>query len=272
VEIMVALVIGILVIGVVFQFVMGQTRFASTQATREEVQQNLRGALDIVSGELRGAVPQGIVRAEARAIEFQMPQRWGVVCAVTGTTVTVAAFPNNGLGVPATGERFGLIARAAPGDWRPLATQARATVTGVTTLAAADCAGVQVQGDVVVYRFTGANHPNVLPGSPIAYYDRVTYEVGERRGRQWLLRSNGYSGGRPVMEPLAGPVDAGEDGVRFRYFAAVPPAAPAEIAPPLGAAATANIRLVRFAVRTTSRQGTGPELTRHDSATVQIRN
>src|SRR4028119_2380214 len=46
---------GALLIAVVLNFVTGQTRIATAQSGREEVQQNARGALEMVARDLRGA-------------------------------------------------------------------------------------------------------------------------------------------------------------------------------------------------------------------------
>ena len=63
VELLVALVISGVLMATVFQILTGQSRAVAVQGAREESQQNVRGALEIVASELRTAVPQEIGRA-----------------------------------------------------------------------------------------------------------------------------------------------------------------------------------------------------------------
>jgi hypothetical protein len=268
---MVALVIGILVVGFALDFVLGQSRFAANHAGKEEAQQNLRGSLEIVASDLRGTLAAGVALAEDQAIEFALPQMWGVVCGVTSTTQTIAMFPAVAGAVPPTGTGAGLMVFDGAA-WQP-ALPGRATVTGATLVPVANaplCSAMTPQGNVVAYQLTGVNHPTtVASGDRIALYREVRYDVGASNGAQWLRRSSGGAAGSFNMQPLAGPVDP--DSVSFQYLAGAAGAAPVTIAPPGTAAPTSNLRLVRFTVRTTSSQGTGTQA-RQDSVTVQIRN
>ncbi len=271
---MVGLVVGSILVGVILQFVLGQSRFAATQTGREEVQQNLRGALEVVASDLRGTLIRGIERADAQALEFALPVMWGVVCRIEAGATTIV-FPDLGITTPPSGAGIGLMMRdtASAAPWQPIQPAARATVTGVQARPLDEtpgCGTLQPAGPAVAFRFTGANHPAVTPGSRAALYQQVRYEVRTVGSEQWIYRSNGMTGGSFNMEPLAGPVRA--DSTGFQYLASVAPAAPALIAPPGTGAPTANIRLVRFTVQTLSRQHTGPSQTRRDSVTVQIRN
>lgn len=273
---MVSLVIGSILIGIIMQFVLGQSRFAASQAGREEVQQNLRGALEVVASDLRGTISQSIAQADEKAIQFALPETWGLVCSSTATE-TLALFPTHLAAAVPTGHGVGLMASPPGGTvWLP-ALPTRATVSAATQLVLANtptCLALAPVGDVQVVRLTGANHP-VAPaipaGSRIAVYRRVHYELQTTDGQTWIRRNAGYlNATTPNMQPLAGPVDA--DSVSFRYLAAAPGNVPVAILPPGTAAPTANIRLVRFRARTTSQQATGVPQSRQDSVTVQIRN
>jgi hypothetical protein len=272
---MVSLLIGSLVIAIVLQFVVGQSRYAASQTGREEAQQNLRGALEIVASDLRGTISAGIELAGEQELEFVLPRMWGVVCATAGGTTTTAMFPNLGITPPAITAGMGLIVRdtAAGGVWRPVAPAARADVGGwvvASTTASPGCGDLSPQGAVVAFTFTGTNHPAAVRGSRIALYERVRYDVGTLDGQRWLYRSGGMTGNGFSMQPLAGPIDP--SAFAFRYFASAGAAAPALIVAPGTGAPAANIRLVRFSVRTRSRQSSGEAQTREDSVTVQIRN
>lgn len=270
---MISLVLGALIIGVVLNFVTGQTRLTTMQSAREEVQQNARGALEIVASDLRGAVSAGIVRGDADAIELLLPRRWGVVCSQTGTTRTVVVFPNIPAQPTPVGVDAGLLFQQG-NAWLP-ALPVRATVTASAVVpVAASCGGLNTTGDVVALQLDGLDHPPVGVGATAALYQRVRYDVQTSRGQRWIYRSNGMTAdGNFDMQPLAGPLDEADGSLSFAYFRGTPPV---ELAAPPGAnASTQNpsISQVRLRVRMKSRQRAGGTTqVEYDSATVQIRN
>lgn len=273
VELMVSIVLGALLIGVVLQFVNGQTRVATAQSGREEVQQNARGALEVVGSDLRGAIQAGVVFAGDREIEVMLPRRWGVVCAQAGGTSTTVLFPNlPGQPVPAgPGAGLLLLDTVTTRGWQPalpaLATVAVATPVGVTPA----CAALSSTGNVVAFQLQGAGHPGVSVGSTAALYQMTRYDVGESRGARWIRRSNGMdAAGTYSMQPLAGPVDEEAGGISFTYFTNTPPV---ELAVAPGALAPAALlSQVRLRVNMKSRQGGSASQVEFDSTTVQIRN
>lgn len=269
VEVMVALVLGTLVVGFILQFVTGQTRIASRQTAREEVQQNARGALEVVASDLRGAIAAGLILGEEQQIRFMLPRRWGVVCSGNGSTQTTAVFPIlPGDAVP-VGTGTGLIVqRAADNTWLPaVPTLATVTARAAATLTdPAGCGPLAPSGQVEAITFTGANHPVVAPGDPIAVYQLVRYDVGVSQGRNWIRRSSGTGIDDGSMQPLAGPVDS----VGFAYLGGTPVV---EMAAPGAGAAAAGVTMIRFGIRTSSRSSVnGAPVTESGAVTVQIRN
>lgn len=270
-ELMISLVLGALIIGVVLNFVTGQTRLTTLQSGREEVQQNARGALEVVASDLRGAIGAGIVMADEDEMEIALPRRWGVVCSqAAGGGSTVVVFPNLPSQPLPVGVDAGLLLRQGNGAWQP-ALPNRATVAAATPVAvAASCGNLAATGNVVAFQLTGANHPNVGAGATAALYQLVRYDVGISRGERWIQRSNGMTAaGEYIMQPLAGPVDQDGGGISFAYFAGTPPA---PVAAPGAVAAAAGLSQVRLRVRMKSRQGGSDSPVEFDSATVQIRN
>ena len=269
VEVMVALVLGTLLVGFILQFVTGQTRVASRQTAREEVQQNARGALEVVAADLRGAIASGLILGEAQQIRFMLPRRWGVVCSGNGTTQTTAVFPIlPGDAIP-VGTGTGLIVqRAANNAWVP-AVPTLATVTARAAASLTDPAGcgpLSPSGQVEAFTLTGQNHPVVARGDRIAVYQLVRYDVGVSQGRNWIRRSSGTGIDDASMQPLAGPVDS----VTFAYLGGTPAV---EMAAPGAGAATAGVKMIRFAIKTSSRSTVnGGPVTESGSITVQIRN
>jgi prepilin-type N-terminal cleavage/methylation domain-containing protein len=272
VELMVSMVLGAILIGAVLNFVTGQTRIATAQSGREEVQQNARGALEMVASDLRGAVSAGVVRGDANSIEFLLPRRWGVVCSQTGTTTTYVVFPDIEDQVIPEGVDAGLLFKVADNDWRPV-LPTRATVTDATEVdVSAACGNQRTAGSVVAYKLDGVDHPaGMARGSTVALYQRVKYSVQTSRGEPWIHRSNGMTNAATFsMQPLAGPVDAAAGGISFTYFTGTPPV---ELnAPPGAGAPAAGLSQVRLRVRMKSAQGGSNSQVEFDSATVQIRN
>lgn len=277
-ELIVSLVIGAILVGSVFQFVSGQARMAGLQSAREEVQQNARGALEIVGSDVRGALSSGIVTADERELEFHLPVRWGVLCSTTGGNTSTVMFPLDGMPAPSTGTGWGFVVRdsLAPGSvWVP-ALPVRATITGVAT---ADYTNVltgcpalsPVPQDPVdpkqAFVLTGANHPGLRPGAVVAVYQRVMYDVAPGPGGTWIRRSNGMDAGAYTMQPLAGPVDPTQ--VRFQYFGGP---AGGLIGAPVGAPYTRGLSRIQFRVRMKSKQVRNTTTHDQDSVTIQIRN
>ncbi|HYR10498.1 MAG TPA: prepilin-type N-terminal cleavage/methylation domain-containing protein [Longimicrobium sp.] len=268
VELLISLVIGALIISVVLQFVSGQARLTTMQSGRQEVQQNARGALEMVSSDLRGAIAAGVEVGDADAIEVMLPRRWGIVCA-QGVGFTVVVFPDIPAQPTPSGAGAGLLFQQPGANvWLP-ALPTRATVTGTIPVDVdPTCAGLSTSGTVMALRLNGANHPAVAVGSTAALYQRVRYDVRELRGQKWLYRSNGMDAGGFSMQPLAGPLD-GDNGVSFTYFTGTPPDSLDD--PPGAGAPAAGLSQVRLRVRMKSLQGSSPQV-EFDSATVQIRN
>jgi prepilin-type N-terminal cleavage/methylation domain-containing protein len=268
-ELMISLVLGALIIAVVLQFVSGQARLTTMQSGREEVQQNARGALEMVASDLRGALSAGVEVGDTNAVEVMLPRRWGVVCSQVGTTATTVVFPDiPGQPLPVGAGAGLLFQQPGAAAWLP-ALPTRATVTDSTRVVVATaCAARNPTGNLVAYRLDGAAHPGVAAGSTVALYQRVRYDVRESRGQQWIHRSNGMTGGSFSMQPLAGPVDAAAGGISFTYFTGTPPT---PVGAPGGNAPNVALSQIRLRVRMKSRLGSNPQ-TEFDSATVQLRN
>jgi prepilin-type N-terminal cleavage/methylation domain-containing protein len=284
VELLVTLVISGIVVGALFQALLGQGRFARYIGAREEVQQNARVGVEMISSELRGVLQGGIVQAEPHRLRFRVPRAWGILCngiaRGAGAQAAWVRFPAGMLpssGLDASRGWGVAVAQTAnpsipPGadEWRtasPLATTSTVNVC-VTNLGAA--ANVEERG----FSATGLVPPDspapvVPPGSMVALFEEVTYDTGEETGTgaRWVRRSVAYSvSGVPDLRPLVGPLP-GEESLLFRYF----DAQDGEIAPPTlltqaGRDAIASIR-VTVATQSTARFSGQPQV---DSASTRV--
>lgn len=281
VELMVALLITGVITAALLQLLSGQSRMVAVQSAKQEAQQNVRGALEIVSSELRSAIPGAILRADAQAVTFMQPRAWGVVCQVSLNTVT-AVFPvtgaldgwtvstANGVLINQTADPMG-----AP-VWRPdpQLPLLRAQITGVqqlATAATAPCNTLQPQGQAVAVRITTNGVLAGAVGSLVVTYTLTRYDVAQGTdGNMWLRRSNGLNAnGTYNQQPLAGPLE--EDLFGFTYFGNDPVNPMA--APGANAAGLAAIRAVGVQVVSGSIQKVNDRAQRDSGAVrVMLRN
>lgn len=280
IELMVALVISGIVAGVVFDLLLGQTRFARYQNAREEVQQNARAALEVISAELRGVPPEAIIAADANSIQFRLPRVWGILCTdvLPGATTISVRFPAglfptdlpttspvpNNWGIT-VGDTAGIVTMA-PVRWTP-------PVTGFTPPTATNCDGAAalqptvpaLQGDDRT--FSGATFIPTLGwatiprGTPVYLWQEVSYDVAASNIPGIWIRRN--------SQPMAGPVPAANGpnaGLQFTYRTANN----LILLPPVPGGDVASIGLT---VRTESRAkfNNTPQL-QADSTQVYLRN
>ena len=205
VELMVALVISGIVISIIFQFLVGQARFSRLQSAREEVQQNARVAVDVISSDLRAVASQGVTWADGDSIAFRAPRAWGMVCGYPGGSLAVL-FP--AAAVPALSDNSDRLAIGPAG-------YAVSDVTSDGTNAANACntelkpVRRAVASERRARLYTGGP-AGLLTGQDVYVYDDVAYGVDTSSVAgilgTWIRRNNA---------PLSGPVPAG--GLSFVY-------------------------------------------------------
>lgn len=265
-ELLVAMVVGSLLMIVVFQMLSGQSRVVAAQSAREEAQQNVRGALEVVASELRGAIPGAILSAEAQAVTFMQPRMWGFTCPNNAGNTVTALFPATAvvdLAIPSAGT--GVMVNTAPIGNTPAWAPATSAPVDVTQLqvsnADADCTNQTPGGNYVMYDISAPNIGTLgaTGNSTVVLYTTTRYELGQADGATWLMRSTGTA----AAQPLAGPVESNR--VSFTYYNA----AGAELTPAQATATPANIRMVRVQVVTNSTQKLNT-VTQRDSGAVTI--
>ena len=219
VELTVALVIALIFSTIVFQLIQGQGTFVATQTKRQEVQQNARGALDIITGELRGVPVGALIEANEHDVTFMLPRAWGVVCATEAASVEVL-FPDLPADLFVAGSTTGMLVNTSGDDanptWEPApGPTGWAKVTDVTAinedlqcgdLGFSTPAGV----DLPAYELSvPANFPAAAAmGQTLTLYQVVRYDLADDDdGVVWMRRSMGQQDdGTWNQQPLAGPV------------------------------------------------------------------
>lgn len=227
IELLVALVLSGIVVSIIFQLLVGQSRFARLQTARQEVQQNSRAALDVIAAELRAIGPQGVIKATPDSIRFRSPRAWGMVCGyVSGNIVVlfpsaaVATLPSS---TDVLDDSLALEPSGSSGsNWRFLPVEDR--TPSELGAAQTQCAGLNPDPPLTTTdwrlsrarAFSGApTDPDeqLAPGGRIYLYDRISYKTDDSSvGGLWIKRREGAR-----FEPLAGPVPAA-GGLVFRYL------------------------------------------------------
>jgi len=265
VEVLVALVLSGIITGVIFQFLVGQGQFSRLQTAQEEVQDNTRHALEVISAELRGVGVDAISAFTPQSVTFRTPRAWGIVCGYASSTTIHVLFPASVR--PAL--RLGADALAVPPvgtvpTWQFAAVSDATNLSGNIAAATLACnTGLRTNPAIVAAltadqsrarTFTGA--PAGVPvGSRVYVYDEVTYAAGTAADAPgtWILRNAAL---------LAGPLPS-VGGLRFAYFTAAN----------TSATVAGDIRSVRVVVATnsTAKFGGSSRVTA-DSTMVFLRN
>ncbi|HEX8273836.1 MAG TPA: prepilin-type N-terminal cleavage/methylation domain-containing protein [Longimicrobiaceae bacterium] len=285
VELIVALVISGVLATVIFQLVQGQSRFSAIQGARAEVQQNSRGALELITSEIRSLPAGSIESASANGIRFLLPRAWGLVCTSAPASGTVgvvfppgtwpAEFPTD----LSTDTGWGLAIPGTAGGY----VAARVTASTVANGACPDSLGVPAGNGAVMRQFTynALSSAVTAPrGTAVFVYQRVQYDVdlsssGGPKG-YWVRRRSGAGNPEPLAGPLLTTGTSGTDGLRFTYLCP----GRALTATELATAANLNrIARVRVAVAMQSRSLTRntfatntDQQQQSDSMTVSLRN
>jgi prepilin-type N-terminal cleavage/methylation domain-containing protein len=270
IEMLVALIISGIVVGTIFQLLVGQGRFVERQSAREEVQQNTRAALELISSELR-TLPagDGLILATSDSLTMRVVRIWGVVCAAGGGSSLDVVFPS----IP--GVSF------APNLGTGVVVRLGSEWSGSVRLTAAGNASASCNGEALgtgVERRTlslsgtpQSSDGTLLPavGDLVYIHDQVTYRSGTSAAVPglWIQRRIGEGAGSS-NQPFAGPIL--ESGLRFEYFTA---GSSVPLATPVSAAVRPDVARIAVVVESVSRnfQGEARE-SKSDTVVVALRN
>lgn len=286
IELLIAAVLAGIFAIVLFSFVSGQARFTQVQSARQEVQQNTRGAIELMMSELRAVPGGGIEVASATELRFRVPRIWGMLCdSVVNGAVTMVLPPEQAEGniFPADFVTDGSVPWGIALRDTTVANSAAFSTATVTDTAGSNGSVCTANMGTV---FNGTNPPrplvvqmSALPardGVPykggeggMAYlYQVVTYDVGSSSVAPgtWLRRSLAADGSSP--QPVAGPLaEADADPVSFTYLCGNAP---------IDGTIAANrpfITAVRLATAMQSSPSTRAVLqVERDTVTVHLRN
>jgi prepilin-type N-terminal cleavage/methylation domain-containing protein len=279
-ELLIATVLMGLFSLILFNFLTGQSRFTAAQGARQEVDENVRGALELMSSELRTVPGGAILVATNNTLTFRLPRIWGVYCGIgnarhhvvfpTGISANTDVFPSDikvdrtwGLAVSETvGGRYQYL-MAPIVDTLPetSGTCVQKLATNFNASPPPIAKSFNLSGAL-----TRQNGTSVVPpaGSDAFVYQTVQYTIGTSSGTagNWLKRSYGGQ-----SHPLAGPLQSGTNAVSFRYLCN------GAVFTPTSEAGRASITAIQIAVNMQSRSQTKSVLQTHsDTVVVNLRN
>jgi Tfp pilus assembly protein PilW len=262
-EVIVGLVVGVIVLGGIYNVMMVQGRAFGKQRELMDVRETSRGAVSLLAWELRQAASGGsaIAATTADSISLRAVQGLGIVCAKHATLPRYALWRTSGT-IAATTDDSVLVGKIGQGTWRVMKVNQVSTpaALGVATCSWAGARAPDLAVEVTVT--TAADTLGVAVGSPIRTFRRTVYAEFQTGGRWWLGRRVGAAA---TFDQLTGPLlPPASGGLSFAYYdtLGVVTATPALVA------------TVRATIRTESykqsRVGTGPLQYQRDTLVTKV--
>jgi hypothetical protein len=217
IEIMVSLVVGLIVLGGVYQLMTAQGRGFSQQREVIDGRQTSRDATGLLAWDIRHAASGGSPFAVigTNTVTLRSPQGLGVICAKHPTMARYALWKTAGT-VQATVDDSALVYQVDKSTWIALRI---ASVGTPAAMGVAACAwpGARVPDMVVELTVIApADTSGIKVGAPFRDFRRVEYSEYSLSSRWWLGRK---VGGATSYEQLTGPlVSPSLNGLQLAYY------------------------------------------------------
>lgn len=226
VEILVAAVLALVAIGAIYRLMMSQSRQHLLEYETLDAQETLRGAVALLSSELRQAAagrndlyaiaPDGFT---VRSIEAS-----GVVCGKSGLSYGVVQASGS---FQATADDSALAYSTSAGAWKLL--KVNQVWIDPSTTSVPVCAWAGGTTPSLVMSVLPGDTAGIGVGSPIRIFRRTQYGTFQQNGRWWMGRRVGSSTSYAVVTgPVRSPADSG---LAMRYLDAAgnPTAVPSQV-------------------------------------------
>lgn len=203
-ELLVALVIAGIMGGAAIRLLLTQSRFFDLHVKQQSARTVSRSAVNGILSDLRMVdAPNGVTAASTSSITVRVPYAFGVVCATSGASTTVAFMPVDSA-MLATAALSGYAWRGANGSY---AVQETSVTTAVGGAATCTGAGITPIAGGPVLALSPAVPAAATAGTPAYLFQRVTYAFGASTtypGRIGLWRTLAATG---ATEEIAAPFD-----------------------------------------------------------------
>jgi prepilin-type N-terminal cleavage/methylation domain-containing protein len=262
IEVIVALVAGMVVLGSVVQLLIVQSKGYKKQREQVDVRETAREAAELLSWDLRqaGAAGSPIAVMGANSVTLRSFRGLGTICAKHALLARYGLWKTGG-NIQATVDDTALVYQMGRGQWNRLKITAVGTPAAMGVLACA-WPGARPPDLVVEFAVTAPTDTSYIKvGAPFRNFRRVQYAEYQQNNRWWLGRKVGAAAS---YELLTGPLlPPASNGLAFTYYDT------------LGAvtANTAAVGSVQFTLRTESFKNTtvGSAYTyQHDSVTTKV--
>lgn len=217
IELIVAFVIGLMVLGGMVQMMIVQGRGYRKQREMLDVRETAREAAAFLSWDLRQAAVGGssFQAMGVNNVAIRSPRGLGTICAKHALLARYGLWKSAG-SVLATVDDTALVYQIGKGGWNKLKITAVGTpaAMGVT---ACDWPGARPPDVVVEFAVnTKTDTSYIKVGAPFRNFRRVEYAEFQQNGRWWLGRK---VGGAASYDKLTGPLLApASNGLVFTYF------------------------------------------------------
>jgi type II secretory pathway pseudopilin PulG len=261
IEVLVALVVGMLVLSSVVQLLIVQGRGYRKQREQVDVRETAREAVDLLSWDLRQAAVAGssFAAMSPNTVTIRSFRGLGTVCGKHASLARYGLWRTGG-NIQASVDDTALVYLIGRGQWNKLRITAVGTPAAMGVAACA-WAGARPPDVVVEFAVTASTDTSYIKvGAPFRAFRRVQYAEYQQNSRWWLGRKVGAAA---AYELLTGPLLApASNGLAFTYYDT------------LGAvtADPAAVGSVAFTLRTESFKNTPGSTSpyQHDSVTTKV--
>ncbi|MDT8436581.1 MAG: prepilin-type N-terminal cleavage/methylation domain-containing protein [Gemmatimonadota bacterium] len=215
VEALIALVISGILASALISLLVGQSRFYERTDAQLYAEQTVRGAMDIMSSEIRMGSGTDLLAAEADSVSLRFDIARAIVCASSGSNAATALMfeRNSGVNLAAGGSPgtawsgpYETAFRYADG-WLP--TQSATGSAPKATCAANGAPSTYVDTDYAELTGWLGTFPSAPPaGAVVRFYDRLTYRFAP--STFFTSRTALWRGTQELIGPFA-------DGAAFSY-------------------------------------------------------
>lgn len=237
IEMMIAIVLTVLVMGALITILVRQQRFYGNTAQLLEARSQVRQAAAIIPTDLRGISTVGgdIISMDETELVVNGTFGSSVICALSGGNIVLPPVdPDAGNPVttwaatPATGDTVyvfneGLTPNAFDDSWTPYEVGTTVTwETGTCPTSTGLTSAADASKSVLKFSVVGGLASTITAGAPVRFVRRVEYSLFEADNGQWYLGYCSPTCGTEGPGVLAGPLVPldGTDGpgVRFSYL------------------------------------------------------
>ncbi len=217
IELIVAFVVGLIVLGSVVQMMIVQGRGYRKQREMVDVRETAREAAALLSWDLRQAAVAGspFVVMGVNTVTIRSPRGLGTICAKHALLARYGLWKTAG-SILATVDDTALVYQIGRGGWNKLKITAVGTPAAMGVTA---CAWPGARPPDVVVEFavnTKTDTSYIKVGAPFRNFRRVEYAEYQQNSRWWLGRKVGAAAS---YEKLTGPLLApASNGLAFTYY------------------------------------------------------